>query len=244
MENPGRPRPSQKRTHSALSTYDDGIRKPPALRTTSKARIVNVKTSHTQWVTGYSSTADCQRNNLLLRLPAELRNRIYNHVLGGRTYRFKDTFRTSQARLDHRGEQHILGLLYVCRQIHFETALLPYTLNTFSFRDLDISLEPFLRHRSPSQIRSIHSLELVTYRAGQMWASIIGFSKGLSSELRMLGRLPNLQQLRIIVHMMSSLYIAWGAIPWSSDFEVNLEALERALEAHMPQVVLRSFQSP
>jgi hypothetical protein len=189
-----------------------------------------------------SPTPDCQRNNLLLRLPAELRNRIYEHVLGGRTYRFKDTVYTGRARLDTKGENHILALLYVCRQIYFETALLPYTMNMFSFRHFDISLEPFLRHRSPSQIRSIYFMELVTYQASQMWAALEPFSPYMSREFRTLSSLPNLRELRIVSHMCSSLYISWGSRPSSPYLlEDNIMYLESALYAHMPGVLLRCF---
>jgi hypothetical protein len=190
----------------------------------------------------FSPTPECQRNNLILRLPAELRNRIYVHVLGGRTYRFKDTVATSRARLDTKGEKHVLGLLYVCRQIHFETALMPYTLNTFSFREFDISLEPFLRQRSPSQIRSIHYFELVTYQAVQMWASPEHFSPYMSREFRTLSCLPNLRELHFVAHMSSSLYVDWGSQPCLLDLEEKpLAILRSALNRHMPEVLLRVF---
>lgn len=107
---------------------------------------------------------ESQRNNLLLRLPAELRNRIYELVFRGKTYLFKSSIHTKHARLDTT-EKHIFGLLYVCRQIYFEAALLPYAMNTFCFHDFETSLYPFLRDRSPAQFRSIQSLELVTYQA-------------------------------------------------------------------------------
>ncbi|KAH7076551.1 hypothetical protein BKA63DRAFT_381632, partial [Paraphoma chrysanthemicola] len=107
------------------------------------------------------STARNQRESPFLRLPPECRNLIYEHALGGRIYRFKDTVHRSHAVLDTKGEHHILGLLYVCHQIYSEASLFPYSLNTFSFREFDHSLMPFLAHRRLAHTRAITSIELV-----------------------------------------------------------------------------------
>jgi hypothetical protein len=50
-----------------------------------------------------------------------------------------------------------LNLLYTCRQIHTETALLPYALNVFHFTGgkAAISLQAFLKKRTPAQIKAI-----------------------------------------------------------------------------------------
>ncbi|KAF1840465.1 uncharacterized protein K460DRAFT_360138 [Cucurbitaria berberidis CBS 394.84] len=163
-----------------METLDDGpFRKrtdsmqlllPAKLSSQSSTRTTQPRVNSLAPVIGNAPTwrpiPDSQRDNLLLRLPAEIRNWIYKLVLGGRTYKFKDAFSTHYARLDTT-EQHLFGLLFVCRQIYFEAALLPYAINTFRFRDFDISLSPFLKERSPAQFRSIQSLELVTYQAGQ-----------------------------------------------------------------------------
>lgn len=106
----------------------------------------------------------------LLRLPPEIRVRIYSLVLGGqRVWIYHNARRLKwrtpeRTRLEagqsvqpgqyfHRGGnlshstadppisteplKHALhlGLLRVCRQIYTETALLPYALNTFTFKD-------------------------------------------------------------------------------------------------------------
>ncbi|KAF1946359.1 hypothetical protein EJ02DRAFT_250619 [Clathrospora elynae] len=237
-------RPSLKRARSLPPTDDDGVIEPPAKRFSQNVRTVlrkpalGIKGLKALWV----PTPDCQRNNLLLRLPAELRNRIYELVLGGRTYKFKDTIQTRQARLDTKGEEHIFSLLYVCRQIHFETALLPYTINTFSFRDIENSLDPFLRQRSPAQMRSIHLIELITYQAGTMWAAQESLSRGLSKEFRVLNRLPNLQRLHVVVDTMESLYVCWGALPFSHVLaQKNLENWKTVVAYHCPEVIFTSW---
>jgi len=64
-------------------------------------------------------------------------------------------------------ERPLLGLLYVCRQIHAETALLPYALNLFWVYDTILPktkvrvtwncciLHAFLTRRTPAQIRAM-----------------------------------------------------------------------------------------
>jgi hypothetical protein len=80
-----------------------------------------------------------QQKSPLLRLPAELRNKIYGHVLGG----FIISFRTSRPR--HHclirfkfsrkiGEFKPSNLLLICRQINAEAQLLPFELNEFNYR--------------------------------------------------------------------------------------------------------------
>ena len=106
-----------------------------------------------------------------LRLPPEVRVRIYGLVLGGKQLwithsRSRIEWKEPAKHVRLRGTQprakrqyfhqwgffyHImadpfhsansingalnLGLLHVCRHIYMETALLPYTLNTFTFKD-------------------------------------------------------------------------------------------------------------
>jgi hypothetical protein len=85
------------------------------------------------------------RNNQkspLLRLPPEIRNRIWKYAVGGNTIKSVDI---GLWRGDYRlklptSEQlptsepgHVFALLRTCRQIYAETAVLPYTDNTFSF---------------------------------------------------------------------------------------------------------------
>ena len=66
----------------------------------------------------------------MLRLPGEIRNRIYYFTLGGNTWHIDDrrklTCKTPKSeRNDHR------ALLRVCRQIYDEARLLPWSLSDF-----------------------------------------------------------------------------------------------------------------
>ena len=114
----------------------------------------------------------------LLSLPPEIRNRIYNLVLGRERlainyephqHKYKQTNHHRQRvhfggglyhylDLNHYrpGARHTLhlGLLRVCRQIYGETALLPYALNEFAFENGWVRRK-FWKETKPAQQRAI-----------------------------------------------------------------------------------------
>ncbi|KAJ4382921.1 beta transducin [Didymella sp. IMI 355093] len=84
--------------------------------------------------------ADSQ--SLLLRLPPELRNRIWEYALGGHV--FDVVTRTVYERRKRINKAKVwdlpkntFALLRVCRQIYAEPALLPYKHNAFRFKSED-----------------------------------------------------------------------------------------------------------
>lgn len=77
-------------------------------------------------------------NSPLLRLPAELRNMIFGWVFRDVEYGLADTYLPQDGILSMHivntfGSHtlHDLILLLICRQVHAETALLPYSLGSF-----------------------------------------------------------------------------------------------------------------
>ncbi|CAN9349792.1 hypothetical protein AALT_g5434 [Alternaria alternata] len=72
-----------------------------------------------------------QQGSPLLRLPPELRCLVFEYALGGNTYMIR-YHRKSKSVKNTTVAKHALALLSVCRQIFAETALLPFSLNTFS----------------------------------------------------------------------------------------------------------------
>lgn len=106
---------------------------------------------------GLTSCNSMDRNaraSPLLRLPAELRNRVYEYVLYKGTYWFNRERATTSKRPIEIVPRiaNRLSLLRVCRQTYAETALLPFSLNTFCVRArtvhdcLPILLKPVQRH--------------------------------------------------------------------------------------------------
>lgn len=134
-----------------------------------------------------SSMEHNRSTSAFLRLPPEIRVRIYKFVLGGQRLWISHT--GSKVELRKTGKTHLLdpqlgpssqyfhrggsfghstadplssvdlfrnalhlGLLRVCRQIYAETALLPYALNKFTFRD-DLVRRMFEQSARPGKKR-------------------------------------------------------------------------------------------
>ncbi|KAI4609748.1 hypothetical protein J4E80_008393 [Alternaria sp. BMP 0032] len=72
-----------------------------------------------------------QRNSPLLRLPAEIRHMIFGYALGGKTFHIHHHEYQGIAK-NGTVSKNALALLAVCRQVFAETALLPFSSNTFS----------------------------------------------------------------------------------------------------------------
>ncbi len=108
----------------------------------------------------------------LLSLPPEIRNRIYDLVLGGQmlwiSYNFHERHDIIKGRLKkiHTGfklDQKVqIGFLRVCRQIYGEAALLPYALNKFIFRT-DCVRRKFEKITRPAQKRAVGKYEIGYY---------------------------------------------------------------------------------
>ncbi|KAI9873501.1 MAG: hypothetical protein M1830_000334, partial [Pleopsidium flavum] len=108
-----------------------------------------------------------------LKLPGELRIKIYELVLGGHLLHvYKDTepnrnkptvFRCSKYRetwpCRQWGRKLDLALLRVCRQIYHEARTIPLTTNTFKFNEPDALKKFFLAMRI-GQLKLIRSLQL------------------------------------------------------------------------------------
>jgi len=94
----------------------------------------------------------------LLRLPGEIRNHIYEHVLGQRTYAlwvysFKATY-------THPND---LALLRVCRKVYDEAKLLPFSLNTFCFPHFFKSYHTLMLGLDAAERQVIHTVRITFY---------------------------------------------------------------------------------
>ncbi|CAI9625594.1 unnamed protein product [Alternaria burnsii] len=100
----------------------------------------------------------------LLRLPGEIRNEIYRHVLNKGVFEFENdvVLRTT-------GYGERFTLLRVCREIYNETRLLPFSLNTFYFGSFEVfhkfivkfTTAKFTTTKQRQAIRALH-LDLCT----------------------------------------------------------------------------------
>lgn len=65
----------------------------------------------------------------------------------------------------HPGTNLDLSILLVCRQVYSEASLLPYSMNTFGFSDLDV-VRKFASFISPEQVVAINSIQLSYWTVG------------------------------------------------------------------------------
>lgn len=184
--------------------YRDTDRKPKKLRSGPAQHARTQCTRCTQGTvrhSRYKCSPSCahyiksmNRNSVVspfLRLPGEIRNKIYGFVVGGHHIRIGYTPHLHQSKTI-KGEPHRihvgggffhhlaargkpsrryqkaqslhLGLLRVCRQVYGEAALLPYSANMFSFRD-DRVMMRCLKTLRPAQKRAM----------GQPLCAVVGF---------------------------------------------------------------------
>ena len=116
----------------------------------------------------HHSTARNATKSPLLRLPAELRNLIYACTFDNTTYNFfQDNKPTEKTLCAGSSTENNMSLLLVSRQVHAETAYLPYELSTFDFlvykadkREWKAYLRRFLAKRSEEQIKAMSCLTL------------------------------------------------------------------------------------
>lgn len=107
---------------------------------------------------------------LLLRLPAEVRNRIWEYALGGKIF---DVILIQTCRGRYVEEKTLIApetfpenahaLLQVCRQIYRETALVPFSHNAFRFSE-QRAFE-WARHLLRVQQNAMREVHIVTLRA-------------------------------------------------------------------------------
>jgi hypothetical protein len=133
----------------------------------------------------HRSAARNQQQSPLLRLPGEIRNRIYEYALGGvilYVYRPSKSPKpyhllvrqagSSLSSASSTGPSHTFSLTRVSRQIHAETQHLPVPLTHFRVRGGAGSFNAFLDRLSDSQRSAITTIQIASleaYRAAHLW---------------------------------------------------------------------------
>jgi hypothetical protein len=77
------------------------------------------------------SSQQNQQQSPLLKLPGELRNRVYEYALGGTIWTVGCTTATGSYGVNYEDRTHQKSLPLTCRQLYLETILLVYSLKTF-----------------------------------------------------------------------------------------------------------------
>jgi hypothetical protein len=126
----------------------------------------------------------------LLRMPAEIRNKIFRYALGGRTLVIHRPDMITNR------EKNSLALLATCRQLYAETALVPFCANIFGFQS-DRALLNFMTHRLPVQRDAVASIQYHT------WVTVTTTPLGPIPLPKTWGlpdpSLPNLEHFHVII---------------------------------------------
>ncbi|KAF2030026.1 hypothetical protein EK21DRAFT_112319 [Setomelanomma holmii] len=102
--------------------------------------------------------AQNQRDSPLLKMPPEIRNRIYDFALGGLTFRLQPNDDNEKVANETKSKNAI-ALLAVCRQLYAETAVLPTSLNVFSSHS-PIAIHSWTNAMRPANRASVTNLKL------------------------------------------------------------------------------------
>jgi hypothetical protein len=140
-----------------------------------------------------------QRNSPLLKLPAEVRNCIYEYAFARGSIDFmKDSASSDDSSPHTRKHQGASALIHVCRQVRHEALPIFYTNTTFHFSSLDRWLPALTRLGSNvyNPIRRIRVSEWAAEYMGHAYAvkQACGedfLKSGASAHIRRAGLAPN-----------------------------------------------------
>jgi hypothetical protein len=130
-----------------------------------------------------------------LRIPGELRNRIYDYLFSGVKIR------------PVRKATDLINIFFVCRQLYAETALLPYRESTFAFQAVRTPIRfrkgkavvsEFLAKRTYAQLLAMQHFEIWVWNLGTL--VILGEP---SCQIRpeywdFIDQVPNLKRLTLL----------------------------------------------
>jgi hypothetical protein len=151
-----------------------------------------------------------QQQSPLHRLPTELRNNIYGHVLGGFIISFPTARPRHHCLIRFKSSRKIAefkpsNLLLVCRQINAEAQLLPFELNEFNYR-IPKAFKHMLDLLSDRQVNAIKVLHIDTSTFYQFmrWPSLYSNSSERFGKCRSLARLSGLWNVRCSARHLDS----------------------------------------
>lgn len=136
----------------------------------------------------------------LLRLPREIRDKIWEEVLANRI--LKPFYFGRKKRPDHyctvSGSKMNLGLLLTCRQVYSETALLPFEGNIFAFQGITLAL---------NDVRKIKKVYRGYIRHIQICIDHHRSQRQQVADLRKIGSMfPGLSSIRIEYEWYTEMY--------------------------------------
>lgn len=101
-------------------------------------------------LTSRKSAKESSTNSPLLRLPAEIREKIYHYALGDMRIPIGSTGKSKTT----------IGLPRTCRQIYAETGTMVYQLNVFEFGSDYVNMSNWSDHRPRSQLEAVRAIKV------------------------------------------------------------------------------------
>ncbi len=189
---------------------------------------------------GYSARQN-QQQSPLLRLPPELRNKIYGYVLGGKVFQFRSEKYHELVKSSMKKKQN-LALLGVCRQVYAETALLPFTLSTFSIRYVK-TWHKWLADIKTARAANIKFVQCQMTQVGSVvWTPYERWSSrtlvDLVSPHLKLRELPLLKHIEITIELFSFTSFARGDAETKAHAVESAKSLNRAIQVQRPDVTI------
>jgi hypothetical protein len=214
----------QSATNKRANTSNDEIT-PHKRQLTARSQLETLERSAAPFNT--TTTSLQKQQPPFFRLPAELRNVIYEDILGDLGNAFRCFGGLSYIQHCH------IGLLFVNRQIYSETRLLPYSLNPITGGPR-FNLQGWLQRRSKEQLHAISKLHFVFDLPGNedpraTFENALAKEKFLAEPLEFSG-LTGLRH--ILVEMQSP---AIGIVEIFEQIKM-LEETKRDIERRHPQV--------
>jgi hypothetical protein len=161
-----------------------------------------------------------------LRLPAEVRNQIWEFALGGMTFRQQSLSQSKKILLRNspRDTKNATALLRVCRQVFAETALLLYQLNNFSLPYYwSVSISTALRRLRAHQRRQIKKIQFEFERNDDIDVFIAKWLDKTKPTMGCAKWLPNLRCIQACFFKQGK-WMTTSFDAWEKHFRSELEA--------------------
>jgi hypothetical protein len=141
------------------------------------------------------------QNSPLLRLPPEIRNRIWEYTLGHTTFGINVPFsRYQKPTIKRPSNEPIINtaLLRSCRHIYLEAALIPMRLNTFVFHDGTWMIKRAMKLLKTHQWRNIKNIRFVI-SSPNMWPEA-GFGTPVATKGSFTRLFPAAKHVEVVLH--------------------------------------------
>ena len=185
------------------------------------------------------STTRNRQESPLLRLPPELRTRIYEIALGGRQIRVCDVkscastrhrCRTRAKKLTYDTYFHLrrryLALLVTCRQVHEETKLFPFMLNEFVGYHWEIHLATYYR-LTDAQVSAITNIRI--YMNSDDVKYCLNGEKLANFGIQLSERFVSTLQVLAHLRGLNKITIEWTRQRWEDSWDVDWTILRKRL---------------